>query len=100
MTMSLKDYNQYTVGDLIRDFCRRSRGPLFVEEMRIAQAWPAVAGSYITSHTLDVVMRGNCLFVRLDSDSLRFELFNRRTRLVNELNKYASSTILKYIIFK
>lgn len=98
--MSLKDYNQYTVGDLINDFCRRSRGPLFVEEMKIVQAWPDVVGSYIASHTLDVVMRGGGLYVRLDSDSLRFELLNKRTRLVNELNRYASSSILKYIIFK
>lgn len=60
-------------------------------QRRLIEAWPAVIGRHIASHTGGLTIRRGVLTVRVDAAPLRQELYMLRSALVEALNKAADA---------
>lgn len=70
-----------------------------LQQKRLVDAWPTVAGELIASYTDSVVIRNQTLYVHLTSPALRADLSMQRTELVRRLNEYVGSQVIVDIRF-
>ncbi len=85
----------YLVGQYLHE--EGLEGPL--EEYRLLEAWPKVAGEKAARLTTATSLHGQTLTVRLSSPALRTELSMRRRQLVAELNQAAGAQVITDIRF-
>ena len=88
----------YTLAELIKAFYKKHNRENGFEEMKILESWRSVVGDFISDHTLDLWITKNILYVKVDADSLRYELMYLKTMLIKNLNRIAGSDILKDIV--
>lgn len=86
------------LGDLIKEFYELHKGPDYMNEIKVINSWPKVVGSFIASHTIDLSIKNNILFVRVDSDALRSELSYSKSLLMKNLNAIAGKEVVKEIV--
>lgn len=90
--------NQQSIGDLIREFYKLHHRENSIEETKILESWNSVVGEFIGYHTLDLKIRNDILYVKVDADSLRTELMYSKTLLIKNLNRVAGKELLKDIV--
>ena len=86
------------LGDLIKEFYELHKGPDYMNEIKVINSWPKVVGLFIASHTIDLSIKNNILFVRVDSDALRSELSYSKSLLMKNLNAIAGKEVVKEIV--
>ena len=91
-------YDVRPLGDLIKEFYELHKGADYLEEQRIIQSWPQVVGPFIASHTIDLSIKNQVLFVRVDSDALRSELGYSKSLLIKNLNEVVGKEMVKEIV--
>ena len=70
-----------------------------LNEYRLVQAWPEVAGGVVAAYTREVFIRNQTLVVRLSSPVVRSELLMRRRELVSQLNASVRADVIRDIMF-
>lgn len=83
----------------LRAFLRANGLETPLLQRRLIAAWPETAGPAIASHTKDVKIQNQTLFVRLDAPALRSDLAMRTTELVRKLNAHVGANIITSIRF-
>ena len=91
-------YDVQPLGDLVREFFELHKGPDYLDEMKAVNSWGQVVGSFIASHTIDLCLRNNVLFVRVDSDVLRNELSYSKSELIGKLNDLVGKVVVKEMV--
>lgn len=91
-------YDVRPLGDLIKEFYELHKGADYLEEQKIIQSWPQVVGPFIASHTIDLSIKNQVLFVRVDSDALRCELGYSKSLLIRNLNEVVGKEIISEIV--
>lgn len=91
-------YDVRPLGDLIKEFYELHKGPNYLEEQRVIQSWPQVVGPFIASHTIDLSIKNQVLFVRVDSDALRSELGYSKSLLIKNLNEVVGKEMVREIV--
>ena len=86
------------LGDLIKEFYELHKGPDYMNEIKVINSWPKVVRPFIASHTIDLSIKNNILFVRVDSDALRSELSYSKSLLMKNLNAIAGKEVVKEIV--
>ena len=86
------------LGDLIKEFYELHKGPDYMDEIKVINSWSKVVGPFIASHTIDLSIKNNILFVRVDSDALRSELSYSKSLLMKNLNAIAGKEMVKEIV--
>jgi len=86
------------LGDLIKEFYEQHRGSDYLDEVKLINSWPKVVGPFIASHTIDLCIKNQVLFVRVDSDALRNELGYSKSLLIKNLNELVGKEILREIV--
>lgn len=87
-----------SIGELINEFYEQYKGPDYVDELKVLSSWNNVVGPFIASHTIDLSIKNNVLFARIDSDALRNELNYSKSLLMKNLNDLVGKEILKEIV--
>ena len=70
-----------------------------MEEKRLIEAWPIVAGEAISHYTGSVTIRNQTLYVHLTSPALRADLSMQRSEYVKRLNEHVGSQVITDIRF-
>lgn len=70
-----------------------------LNETRLIASWDKVVGKHNARHTDDIYIKGDILFVKLDSAALRNELAMAKTKLVTNLNRIAGINLISDIRF-
>ena len=70
-----------------------------LQEYRVVQAWPQVAGDAISRYTGQVFVRDGQLYVQIKSAPLRQNLSMQQTILTRRLNEYVGGTVISAIRF-
>lgn len=68
-------------------------------ETYIPAYWEKIMGKAIASRTNQLYVRGNTLYLKLDSAPLRNELFMAKTKLIDLLNKEIGEKIIEEVVF-
>ena len=86
------------LGDLIKEFYEQHRGSDYLDEVKVINSWPNVVGPFIASHTIDLSIKNQVLFVRVDSDALRSELSYSKSLLLMNLNEMVGKEVIAEIV--
>ena len=86
------------LGDLIKEFYEQHRGSDYLDEVKVINSWPKVVGPFIASHTIDLSIKNQVLFVRVDSDALRSELSYSKSLLLKNLNEIVGKKMITDIV--
>lgn len=82
------------LGQVINRFLRESGLEAPLNEYRLLEAWPSVAGEAAARHTRKIEIRNQTLVVQLDSPALRANLQMMRAALVQRLNACVGATVI------
>ena len=70
-----------------------------LNQTRLVEAWPEVAGPVIARYTLNTYIYNQTLFVRLSNPALRSDLSMMRQELVKKLNDYVGEQVITDVRF-
>ncbi|MBR2149943.1 MAG: DUF721 domain-containing protein [Prevotella sp.] len=70
-----------------------------LNQKRLVEQWPEVAGPLIARYTLNVYIYNQTLFVRLSNPALRSDLSMQRTELTQKLNAAVGEQVITDIRF-
>ena len=87
------------VKDLILRSLREQGLEMPLQQKRLVEAWPIVAGPVVARYTLNTYIYNQTLFVRLSNPALRSDLSMRRQELTEQLNKYVGNQVITDIRF-
>lgn len=87
------------VKDLILRSLREQGLEMPLQQKRLVEAWPIVAGPVVARYTLNTYIYNQTLFVRLSNPALRSDLSMRRKELTEQLNKYVGNQVITDIRF-
>ncbi len=87
------------VKDLILQALREQGLETPLNQKRLVESWPEVAGPVIASYTLNTYIYNQTLYVRLSSPSLRADLSMRRQELTQRLNAVVGEQVIVDIRF-
>ena len=88
-----------SIGELILKNLRAQGLETPLQQKRLVEAWPQIAGPLVERYTLNTYIYNQVLFVRLSSPALRAELSMRRQELVTQLNQHVGSQVITDIRF-
>lgn len=91
--------NEITLKDAIESLLNAYKLTGKLNETRLVSSWDKVVGNQIARHTDDIYIKGETLFVKLDSAALKNELSMARTKLVTNLNRVAGVNVITDIRF-
>ena len=87
------------VKDLILRSLREQGLEMPLQQKRLVEAWPIVAGPVVARYTLNTYIYNQTLYVRLSNPALRSDLSMRRKELTAQLNKYVGNQVITDIRF-
>ena len=70
-----------------------------LQQKRLVDAWPEIAGEVVARYTDKVSIHNQTLYVHLTSPALRADLSMRRAELTKKLNDYVGSQVIADIRF-
>jgi predicted nucleic acid-binding Zn ribbon protein len=70
-----------------------------LNQKRLVEAWPEVAGPLIARYTLNTYIYNQTLYVRLSSPALRADLSMRRQELTQRLNAVVGEQVIVDVRF-
>ena len=92
--------NEQTLGQAIEAVFKRYHLQEKVDGVAVINAWESVVGKMIASHTTDLYVNKNTLFVYLDSDAIRNELKYARALIIKNLNKVVGKEVINEIVLR
>ncbi len=96
----MKSTNTYSLREAFDAFLKTHDYKNKVNEKRIADAWKKLMGKPIVSHTREIYLVRNILFVGITSAALREEMLFSKTKIIEMLNNELKTTIINDIVFK
>ena len=85
--------------ELIKGFVNKYQQDRLYIERNIVHLWKSEMGEFIAKNTASVEIQHGILYVKMNSAALRFEMMNRKSLLIQQLNEKTKSNVLKDIIF-
>ncbi len=70
-----------------------------LNQKRLVEAWPEVAGPVVARYTLNVYVYNQTLYVRLSNPALRADLSMRRSELTTKLNAVVGEQVITDVRF-
>ena len=88
-----------SVKDLIMRTLREQGLETPLQQKRLVEAWPEVAGDLIKRYTLNTYIYNQTLYVRLSDPALRADLSMRREEFVQKLNAVVGEQVITDVRF-
>lgn len=95
----IRKSNEITLKEAIESLLNAYKLTGKLNETRLIASWDKVVGNHIARHTGDIYIKGEILFVNLDSAALKNELSMAKTKLVISLNRFAGVNVITEIRF-
>lgn len=96
----MRKSNEQPIGEVIKDLLSAYKLEDKYGKTGLIEAWHNILGKAVSSRTDSIYIKGNVLYVKLNSSVLRNELSMAKTKLINNLNEEAGKTIITDIVFK
>ena len=87
------------VRDLVMQALREQGLETPLNQKRLVEAWPEVAGPAVARYTLNTYIYNQTLYVRLSNPALRADLSMRRTELTQQLNAAVGEQVITDVRF-
>ena len=87
------------IKDIILQAMREQGLETPLQQKRLVESWPIVAGEVIAGYTLNTFIYNQTLYVRLSNPALRADLSMRRQEFTSKLNAIVGEQIIVDIRF-
>jgi len=91
--------NVETLKDVLLRTLREQGLEMPLQQKRLVEAWPEVAGPLITRYTLNTYIYNQTLYVRLSNPALRADLSMRRQEFTQRLNAVVGEQVITDVRF-
>lgn len=88
-----------SVKELIMQTLREQGLETPLQQKRLVEAWPEVAGEAIARYTLNTYIYNQTLYVRLSNPALRADLSMRRQEFTQKLNDVVGEQVITDVRF-
>ncbi len=99
-TMSWYSKKPQPISRLLKDFVEKHPAQEKLKRGMVLSAFPSIAGERIMAHVEDFHLKGDKLFVKVENQSWRQELYYQRHTIREKLNKRVKAEIVRDIIFR
>jgi predicted nucleic acid-binding Zn ribbon protein len=87
------------IKDLILHNLREQGLEMPLQQKRLVEAWPKIAGPVVARYTLNTYIYNQTLYVRLSNPALRSDLSMQRQDFTRRLNEYVGEQIITDVRF-
>lgn len=95
-----RNSNDMSLREALQQFLNHSNLKPKMYESRVPTLWDEMMGPTISGYTREIKMKGNRLFLRIDSAPLRAELTIGREKLKNLLNDQLGEEYITEVIIR
>ncbi len=96
----MKKSNELTLKQAIDELMNQTNMSDHIYAVRISEVWGRIMGKTIADHTLEMKLKKDILFIRLDSSVLREELSYAKQKIIQVINRELQKNIIKNITFQ
>lgn len=86
--------------EVLNEFIRYCRIRVPVKEGEIIKAWEEIMGEFISKMTTDIYVENQCLYIEVSSPSLKNELMEIRTAILEKIKEKVEDSGLRSIYIK
>jgi hypothetical protein len=92
--------NDQSLKEAMEDMLKAYKLDDKLRQFKLVESWEKIMGPSVARRTEEVKFYGKKLFVKLNSASLRQELFQEREKIVKLLNEEAGAVVLEEVVFQ
>lgn len=94
----MSDHNQKTIKQAIDEMLKAYHLDEKMKVVRIRAEWEKIFGKMISKHTTQIDMKGDVLYITLDSAVVRNELAMGKEKIKNSLNEAIGEKIIREVV--
>ncbi|WP_346239474.1 DUF721 domain-containing protein [Niabella insulamsoli] len=91
---------QYSIGEALQEFLRKSRIRGDIQALEIDAAWEKIMGKTVARYTDKLHIIGDKLFVYTTVAPLKHELIYQKEKIIERVNEALGSKVIKEVIVK
>ena len=95
-----KKYEPQSISKVLDEILESKSLRTGIIHVRINELWHEIMGANITHYTEKIILKGNTLFVSLNSPALRVELSFGKEKIIKMINKQLGSEKIKKIVLR
>ncbi|MFI3316909.1 MAG: DciA family protein [Rikenellaceae bacterium] len=88
------------VGEVFEEFFSRPYVAARIAESKLPDTWRIILGDHVANMTSELRLERNILFAKIESSTIRHELFLQREGLKNEINRISKVWLVNSVIIK
>jgi hypothetical protein len=92
--------NDQKLGDVVTDLLKAYKLEDRMLQFKLISSWEKIMGPAVASRTTELKFFGKRLVIKLNSASLRQELFHEREKIRERLNEEAGSPVVEEVVFQ
>ncbi|MBD78791.1 MAG: hypothetical protein CL840_07715 [Crocinitomicaceae bacterium] len=92
--------NEYTIKDLIQKMLKSYQIEDKVQETELRQSWEKLMGSMIDKHTVQLAIKNEKLYLKVDSPVLRQELSYGKSLIIEKVNDHYGKAVIKDVVLR
>ena len=92
--------NDQTLKEAVDSMLKAYRLDDKMRQVKLIDSWDKIMGPTVANRTVEIKIFDKKLFVKLNSASLRQELFQEREKIKNLLNEEAEAVVIDEIVFQ
>jgi hypothetical protein len=95
----MSKHNEQSLKTAIQEMLRVYKLQGRMDELKLMSSWGKIMGPMVQNRTLDLSIRNQVLYVKLESAALREELSYSRETVIQRLNEEAGTTVVSQVVF-
>jgi len=96
----MSDHNTKSLGDAIKAFIASMKWEDKINEATLITDWEKIIGKETAKYTTDVKLKDGKLTITFKSAALRYELMMKKKLLIDRINSYFNTIVVKDIDFR
>ena len=92
--------SENSLGDLLNQFSEQKKIKTGLNQKKVESAWTEIMGTWISNETTEIKLRGKCLFLSIQSASLRQELHYSQGQILDRLNEFLGERVIEEVVVR
>ncbi|ULQ57629.1 DUF721 domain-containing protein [Flavihumibacter rivuli] len=89
---------EYSLGDAIEQFLRKSRLKGAVQALQITDVWEEIMGKTIAKYTESIKIYGDKLYITTSVAPLKQELLYQKDTIISRVNEKLGGNVIKEVV--
>jgi hypothetical protein len=91
---------EYSLGDAIQQFLKKSRLKGSVQALQITDVWEQIMGKTVAKYTESIKIYGDKLYVTTSMAPLKQELLFQKEKIIERVNEALGEKVIKEVVIQ